>query len=232
MIATDDEVINHLNEEIKFILNKKRDLSSFTELVNTSYLTQCNRRIIYRISGTSIEENILYCNSLNELNNSLLKEKWIKLFESIKYVEIIHRNELFADCNFNLSARMDIVKIGKKHVIFEVEQVNDEEFLSANSDGPKRSSIVDIIAKMWLSEISHGVLIYDCISNYKIFHIKPYEPIIKSFCSKCSLLFDYKIKEKLPDRNYINDYSEECKICEYKQLCWNLNNKKTGENSA
>lgn len=218
-----DEVSEYLHHNIKDVLQKRRNLSSNSEIINTKHLTQCNKRLMYRVSGVNLIESkkdaFDFQEELQIINKRYLHNKWISILKEIDKVEIIAINESFADCNCNLIGYTDILKVGLKNVIFEVEYIDEVIFKDVLTNGAKRCNVVDIMSKMWMSNIKHGILIYETSNNYKIFHVTPFDYIIKSVCNKCSELMNYKILGKLPDRSYEN-IKEECMVCEYKEICW------------
>lgn len=220
-IKENNNIIDFLHEHIENSFSH-RNYEVNGEVYNSCEITECDRRLLFRVNNT--ETSIKYSRKYN-IDQKAIKDKWISILSGINEIHIKEKYYLVADCNYNLSGLVDcIAKVGKKHVVFSIWQIPTEKYnnISASNYKIVRKNIVDILVKMWLSELKHGILILEDSSTnqYKILHITPYEPVIQSVCSKCKKLEEYRLFSKLPDRSYKNSDNVECKLCEYKDICW------------
>lgn len=220
-IKNSGEVVDFLQENINNVL-KKRNFDISGEVYNSHNITECDRRLLYRAYGIKPEVELTKNNTFSEY---AIKEKWLKIFEDILNVRISDKFIKASDANYNLIGDVDGAgSINSKPVIFMIRKVNDIEFENISKNEITRRDKVDILAKMWMLEVKHGILLYENgnTNDYKIFHITPYEPIIQSICTKCRRLEDHRILGKLPDRPYTtqNTQNGECSLCEFKSKCW------------
>jgi len=223
-IKSDGEVIDFLKENIDNVL-KRRNFEIIGEVYNTRNITECDRRILYRAYGVKsdgIKSEIEF--SKNDIfSENAIKEKWLTIFEDILNVKVRETFITASDCNYNLIGEIDGAGvIGNKPVIFMIRKVNHEEFENISKNEINRKDKVDILAKMWMIEVKHGILLYEDgnTNDYQLFHVTPYEPIIQSVCTKCKRLEDHRILGKLPDRPYKDALGTECLSCEFKLKCW------------
>lgn len=188
------------------------------ELFSTGQLTQCPRRIIYRLNNRT-HKDINVC----DLDQSYKKYKYIDLLLKDKSIALLNRNLTITHASYNLYGFIDaILKIKEEKVVFMFKLMPLNKFcILLDSCSPPRSDIIEIMTNMWVTEIPHGLLCYEEPETFlfKAFHIKPYKPILKSVFKKCEGLVSYKILEKIPDKPY-QDKSAECEVCEYKARCW------------
>ena len=189
-----------------------------------SEVTQCHRRLIYRILGEKpYKDQISRVSYLEEVNNKFLRKKWREILDSCKRIKILEVEPTVADCNYNITDIVDIVaNIDGIISAVKIHGVENSYFSKIQKNGALRKHVIEVMIQMWLLEINDGLLIYENKNNqsYVIFHVKPYEPIISSVRKKCLGLRKYKITGGLPERSYSVKTSKECEQCEFKQPCW------------
>jgi len=183
-----------------------------------SQITECPRRIIYRVRGTTYisKESIFKC-----VKKESFKNKWISLLEKSKSIKVLHKDVIASDCNYNLYSKADCV-INLKGDILAVKsiQVTKDEFNQVYKKGAMKKHVIEMVVYIWLLEVDSGLIIYESEEeDFYIFHIKPYKSIINSVIDKCTKLCDFKLKGQIPNRPYKLE-SKECEVCEYKSLCW------------
>lgn len=214
MISKDDEIIKVDNDKLVCYLKDKinlylepRNFLKNTEIFNSEHITECDRRIIYRSFVNICEKQ----EKIKNYNNISFKNKWIDLLINLDEFEYVKSNFLAYDGNFNLHGNIDLVlRKNNKPILFSF--INDKEL--------QRKYEVDIILKLWMSEIQHGIIILENTNQYDIFHYKCFKPIVISACKKCKDLLNYKIKGVLPEKKYEERNSVECSNCEYNKICW------------
>ena len=76
--------------------------------------------------------------------------------------------------------------------------------------------------KMWLVEISHGIILYENRETNEIclYHVTPHPQLLESAKKKCQSLQLFKMQGVRPKRAYKNDKEKECLSCEFKITCW------------
>ena len=204
---SNDKLTNFLCDKVEKAI-EKRIFTKKIESYNTGEITECDRRLLYRAYNVNAGNKNFECTSLK-----YLKEKWRDIFISIKDIGILSSDEIVTHLECNLIGTIDfILEIGNKNVICNIVSGNNE-------CSSTRKDIVDIMLKMWIIDVKHGILVYDNNNAYKIYHITPYEPIIRSVCKKCIDLENVRITGKVAPRQY-DVYSDECRNCEYSEKCW------------
>lgn len=185
-----------------------------------SRLTECPRRIIYRANGCSSENLDTYLSTHHEL---FAKKKWIEYFESCKSINVLYKNAPLADCHYNISGNIDVVlKIGGCNYVVSIMELNQEDFIKLGKNGAFKRHVVEVMIYIWLMELHDGLLLYENKNNndYSIFHVKLYEPIVRSIIKKCLDLIENKMQGIIPKRPYDKKESNECLVCEFSKKCW------------
>ena len=191
-----------------------------------SQITECPRRLIYRVNGDADKMHIgdgLY----QSIQDETFKNKWITLLEKVKFVKVLHKNAIASDCNYNLFSKVDAV-INIKGDIFAVKAIKTcglDEMEEIRNKGAMKKHVIEMVLYIWLLEVDGGILIYDSDYEHCMFHIKPYKPIVESVIEKCRKLCDFKLAGQIPNRPY-KSKAKECSDCEYRCVCWE--NKKEG----
>ena len=179
-------------------------------------ITECDRRLIYRIMGEQEKKT-----NLELICKDFLKKKWVEYFKKIN-IKVIEKNLVCSDCNYNLVGNVDIViQLKGLITIVKVHIVDNQKFLTVMEDGPFKKHIIDLMTNIWLSETDAGLLIYEnrIDNRFSIFDVNQYDPIIRSVQKKCLNLLTHKTLGKFPVRSYKNATSFECEKCEFKEQC-------------
>lgn len=225
-----DEVSKLMEESVDSLRNYS--LFSPDSSFHPSQITECPRRLIYRVNGTSA--GMYVGNSPYEsVEKESFKNKWLALLEKVKSVKILHKDAIASDCNYNLYSIVDAV-INIKGDIFAVKaiQTYGDEMDEVRNKGAMKKHVIEMVLNIWLLEVDGGILIYDSKENYGhcMFHIKPYKPIVESVTEKCKKLCNFKLMGQMPNRPYKSKAYKECIACEYRGLCWE--NKKEDKKTA
>lgn len=206
---------------------KRRNSSFIHEVIYTKHLTECPRRLMYRMNAYSAKEP----DFLIDNHNKYTKKKWVDFFNKCKKTIVIDENVLAADCNFNVVGTADaILKYGDVVSVLLVDSVKSSEYNKAKQAGGLRRQIVELMMIMWLTEVPNGILICENkdTNEYFLSHVVPHKGILDSARHKCSELMENQFLQKLPERAYKTDNSQECMACEYRETCWNQEEKTHG----
>jgi hypothetical protein len=200
--------------------SERRSWNYPTSVFDPSHITECPRRMIYRANGCTPETNVSYLIANNEIH---LKKKWTEYLSKCRSVRVIGKNVVTADCHYNISGNIDaILNIGERNYVTQIQLVQDEEFKQIRKKGAFKKHVVEMIVYIWLTELRDGLLLYENkdSNEYTVFHVKIYEPVIKSVIKKCLGLMENKIQGTIPSRPYKTKDSNECIVCEYSKKCW------------
>jgi hypothetical protein len=214
-----DEISSLLDSIIKKE-NKDYRYEYPVSVFDPSHVTECPRRMIYRANGCMTENSISYPSIYNDL---FAKKKWMEYFSKCKPIKIVDKNIVAADCHYNVSGNVDaILNMGDCLYVAKIQPVGQEDFSQINKKGAFKKHVVEVIVYIWLTELRDGLLLYENKNNndYTIFHVKLYEPIIKSVTKKCLELMENKIQGIIPARPYKTKESNECMSCEFLKRCW------------
>lgn len=205
--------------------NQQRLYGYPSSVFDPSHITECPRRIIYRASGCISENTSSYLSSYDFLFS---KKKWIEYLSQCKNIKVIDKNVVAADCHYNVSGNADvIINMGGVVYVVKIQPVNANDFVQIKKKGAYKKHVVELITYIWLTELYDGLLLYENKNNneYITFHVKQYEPIIKSIMKKCLGLMENKIMGVIPPRPYKCKDSSECILCEFRKQCWQEKNK-------
>ena len=204
------------------LIQKENDskLSIFPSCVfHPSHLTECHRRIIYRANGCKHNLN----SYLVTIDDNFTIKKWVEYFSKCKSIKMVGSNVVVADGHYNISGNVDtILNINDCNYVIKIQPVCEDNFEQINTKGAIKKHVVELIVYMWLTELKDGILLYENknTNKYVVFHIKPYDPIIKAVLKKCLALMENKIQGILPERPYKVVDANECKLCEFSKQCW------------
>jgi hypothetical protein len=210
----------------KFSKNLKNDIENLFkkgynnichEMVSSSDITKCDRRIYYTLTG--VDNQI----SLSErMHHTYMIQKWSDILSKIKWFKLIEKEFVVADHNYNISSTVDIVgSINELPVVVMVREVTDEIF---QSEIAKRGHVIENVIQMWLAEINDGFLIYEnnITKEHSVFHILPNVSVLNSVKGKLDALRDCKIIGTPPERKYETPDAKECQECCFTEKCWRL----------
>jgi hypothetical protein len=171
-----------------------RSMSQISSTFDPFRLTECPRRLVYRITGVNCSISTLYMDYQNEL---AMKEKWFRIFTDCKKIKFLEKDAVVADAKYNITGKINaVISFDDDIYITQIKSVCDEDLKNIKQKGALKKG------------------------GYLIFHIEPYQPIIKSVKSKCLEMMRHKMEGSLPERPYKNCSSNECNICEFLHLCW------------
>lgn len=230
-IKQDTPLLSLTKEAIKVEIKRGNERFNH-EVYNTRHLTECPRRLTYRVRNydRDFSYNFLIDNDLEST-----KKKWVDFFSQCKKVDVLDKNVQAADCNYNLAGRADaVIRVGEFVSILRVDVLNPTEYEKAKSTGGLRRQIVDTMLMVWLTETENGILLCEnrATKEYFLSHIIPYKPIIERVTEKCKDLIQNRMLHTLPDRVYDDGKSPECKTCEYRETCWNKKERIHGTNET
>jgi len=218
--AIKDQVTNTFSQ-IVFDENKRRSLDISREVFNSAYLTECDRRILYRARGEQALKHSEF--SIIDGRDST-KNKWSTFFSKSLKINLLEKDLLVADCNYNITGIIDsVIKIGNAVFVVMIKDLSSKEF-SRVEKRAFRKDIVETMINMWLSEIQNGILLYENRDTgvFSAYHIIPYVQIIEACKNKCLKMVGLKIKGGLPEKPYKNNEEKECQMCEFQTKCWEI----------
>jgi hypothetical protein len=184
---------------------------------NPSNIVECPRKIMYKSMGET---------NNHKIDDKIFKNKWLDFFSKSTNIKLINRDVLVVDCNYNLGGKLDaILNINDIKSVLKIYFINDNDFSLVKEEAFKKH-VMETMTYMWLTEIKNGLILYENknTGEYLAFHVIPYKSIIESIKKKFSILFKQKIKGEMPSKPYDSCESDECKLCECKQKCWENNN--------
>lgn len=190
-------------------------------------ITQCPRRLFYRLIYTDPDPNSHPVDYLNDLNKDATCKKWLSVFKKCKKTEVVSYKTVVGDGDYNLWGHIDIViRCGGRLFCVKVKSVNNHELQNIKEKGALRKHVVELVTYLWLLEKKDGLLIYESVNpvDYQIYHVKYSSSVIRSIKQKCSELLDSKLKGTIPTKPYKNSADKECSGCEYKVNCWEKEN--------
>ena len=200
--------------------NRRKSRSSINSTFNPACLTECPRRIMYRCSGVDHSSPTSY---LDIQTSIAAKKKWSNILDNCKELKVLEENVVAADYEFNITGNVDIVlRMDEEIYETQIKSIDSETFSRVQQKGALKKDVVETLVYIWLTEIENGLLIYDNKNDggFLLFHVTPYQPIIKSVKAKCEKLTMQKVEGGLPERPYESGTSNECKVCEFLSMCW------------
>jgi hypothetical protein len=216
--------ISRKDDEFKQLFldeNEKRSLEIRSGSFDPRHITQCRRRIMYRaMSKEKSFDNLYFENS----HQRAIANKWIGYLKACHKTHLFEPHAIVADAELNLKGVVDaLVKYEDVFHAINVRPVNNETFQQIQEKGCLRKDAVDLIVCMWMAEVPFGILIYENNDNQEIetFEISKNDLVIQQVKSKCKELIPYQLKGNLPNRDYKDSDSKECKACEYRDICFN-----------
>jgi hypothetical protein len=216
--SKDHYLCSLLKDQIDKKIKKGNSVYNF-EVFNSSQITECPRRILYRSYGFYTEKE----NNNDLINNHLkyVRNKWVDFLFKCSDIKIKKRNFIAADSHYNVFCEIDaIICIDDKNCVFMVEELDNISYESFNNNGLPRKLIVKMISAMWLSEVDNGIILCDNSKEYFLCHVSMHNSILNSIKSKCRQMFSDKVMQKIPDRPYKDKNNLECNNCEYCIECW------------
>jgi hypothetical protein len=208
-----DQFSTFLQEGVdKVIKSGYNDINS--EIVSSSEVTQCDRRIYYSLVGV----DQLKKQSIR-IHKKALIHKWSSILGKIKGFELVGTGVTVADHNHSVTADIDVVgKLHDRPVAIMVVEVDDETF---QNDKAVRKHVVDIMSQMWMAEVNDGFLVYENIlsKKFSMFHILPNVSVLNAVKQKLKGLQEKKMLGILPDRKY-EAFAKECRECRFTERCW------------
>lgn len=201
--------------------NKRRNLPFNIEIFQPEYVTQCERRIVYRTLGCKTEAQI------SPPKSDGIKGKWLSMLMKMNDVSVLGVDLLVSDINNNICGTIDLIlsfdNTNTKSICM-IRGVNSETFDKIKSNGAIRRDVLADMVYMWLAEIPNAIMIYENMENeeFEIFHAIPRNDYIASAKEKYRKLMMFKLQGNIPDRpKRCSDMdTQECKICEFKNTCW------------
>ena len=228
-VKQDTKFLSKIKKSIKNEI-KKRGFEFNNEVYNIKHLTECPRRIVYRVNGSKCSNGSLSSETNYEnkfwASQSLqyTKKKWLKILDNCFGVNVVEKFVVAADSNYNISGTVDAIIRCEDYVgALIIDELENDEYIKAENQGGLRRQIIEVMSAAWLTEVSHGILICENrnTNDYFMSHVIPHELVLNGIKNKFKELMKRKIfQTELPDRPYKNENNKECNICEYKDLCW------------
>jgi hypothetical protein len=209
-----DKFSNFLDKGIEKVFETRYN-DVFSESVNGSDITQCDRRIHYKLMGEGPPRN-----RSEDRDRDYFLMKWACTLREAEGFDLLNKQFLVADHNYNVSSFVDFVgSINSLPVVLKVEEVSDTIFQSKNA---KRPHVVELMTQMWLAEINDGFLIYEnAVSKmHSVFHIVPNVSVLNSVKNKLRTLTETKLLGIPPERKYEASDALECQKCFFVGKCW------------
>lgn len=191
-----------------------------TESIETSHITECPRRLMYAADG---EKGEYRETRLKAHTREFTRKMFVNRLGKNGLMKVVGEFIEVSDCNYNLIGRIDIA-LKHKDVLYLVQlySLNNSSFEHILKEGPARKHVVEVVMNQWLAEGGEPIIIYEnwCTGAHKVYHVKPYRPIIDAAKNKSRKLIDGKLTGIMPDRAYDSVEASECQSCEYNSLCW------------
>lgn len=215
----EDDTCKFLDDLIKG--ESQKASKRMSEIIETSHLTECPRRMFYAARGFANKVVVSYLESKHQ---EFAKKKWVDILSNTHRVKIVATDVVASDTNFNIAGKVDIVaRFGTDVVLIQIYSLSNDDFGRVKVNGAFKKHITEVILNRWLMEKGDSILIYEnrCVNEHIIFHVEEYKPIINAILDKCKTLSDNLIKDVLPSRAYDKSSSKECSIsCEFFEQCW------------
>ena len=209
-----DKVTKKIESDIENLFTKGyNDLCD--EVVSSSDIAKCDRRIYYTLMGIDSQIDLH-----NRMHHSYIVKKWVDILSTVKYFQFVEKEVVVADHNYNLTSIVDIVgKIDDFKVILMVREVTKDTLSSNNA---KRFDVVELLTQMWLIEVNDGLLVYEDMIDRKIniFHILPNVSVLNAVKEKMLYLVNCKLTGTMPEQKYETPDTNECKECCFADNCW------------
>lgn len=224
-ISNSGPLVNFLsNTEKKYSQvseEKKRDSQDIIELISTSELTHCPRKIVYKLRNESGD----FSKSLsNNTKNSASIEKWKRIFKNLKedsekFNFISYPETKIYSVSLGLFGHVSfILNHNYKKFCVNVIEVDEEIF------SPKRSHVVDLMTCIFLLGVQRGVIIYEPsiegTFSRTSFEIGLNQGVLNGVKQVCLSMNKYKHNKNLPKRPYDDKENPECMNCPYRETCW------------
>jgi hypothetical protein len=185
------------------------------ETISSSEITQCDRRIYYKLMG----ESPLSFGKKGK-HRSYMLDKWIDVLSRIDDFEFLEKDYTVANSECNVVSQVDIYgKLDDIPIIIMVQEVDQETF---QKDKAKRNHVIDLMTQIWITQVQDGFLIYESLitKEFNVFHILPNNSVLNSIKEKLRNLWDCKILGTMPERKYETSDSKECQQCKFIDICW------------
>lgn len=185
-------------------------------------ITQCMRRIYYRISCAETEDTKRY---LSDAHKTHIVNKWATAFSKCPQTILVDKDILVAHSEYNLGGRAGAyIEFNNRKYVTHICPIAEEEFTSRILfDSLRRRDVIATMVYVWLSELqeAEGLLIYENndTQEHVIYHVAQYDPIMRTVRSKCKELINHKMRGIPPPRIKGDNSHKECDICEYKSIC-------------
>jgi len=185
------------------------------EVVYSSYVAKCDRRVFYTLSGVESSVNLR-----KKMHHSYMIKKWVEILSKGKLFNFLAKEFIVADQNYNVTSTIDIAgKVNDLKVIFMVREVTEEVF---KNEKARRFDVVELMTQMWLSEVNDGFLVYESLVEKSscVFHIVPNVSVLNAVKEKLLYLRNCKLTGTLPEQKYENSDADECQECRFREECW------------
>jgi CRISPR/Cas system-associated exonuclease Cas4 (RecB family) len=207
------------------------EATSNLPILNSSFdpseLTQCPRRLLYKVNG-----EYEGCLKGEDRKRNFTVSKWLDAIKKCRKMRLMKERACVSDCNYNIVGYLDaVVEVSDRLAAVKVQGVSHSDFKDIQRKGAKRKQVVEVMAYIWMTEINDGLLIYEDETNdeFTVFHIVHYEPIVQSIQRKCLTMLKYQQEGRLPSRPYKTNDGGECKSCEFNRSCWGAQYAEEGE---
>jgi hypothetical protein len=214
------DTLSELFESTINELDKKSKKFNPISFINPSTVTECPRRLTYRLLATEEEKKTSY---LSNLHDVFIRKKWVDFFRKCNRVKVLAEDVPAADCHYNLNGKADVViRFEDNQFVVQIHSVSNETWLNIQEKGAHRKDVIEAIIYLWLLEITDALILYENkdTGEYCVFHAQQYQPIIEAVRKKCLVLMEHKEKGGLCNKpNKYTQASIECKFCEYKNNC-------------
>lgn len=215
-----DNITKELTQSIQEDL-EYRAKQNYSSVIAPENITECLRRMYYRISCSEIQSPKMH---IEFLHKCCIVSKWISYFSKCKKVILVDKDVLVVHSEYNLAGKVSAyIETNDCKYVVNVLPVSQEDFNNVNKS-PRRRDVISTMVYLWLSELkADGLLIYENnnTQEYIIYHVFQYAPIIRAVKQKCKQLVNYKMRGTAPSRISGKNAEKECKICEYQSICLN-----------
>lgn len=197
---------------------RRRNVGVPDSLFSSSQITECPRRLIYRVRQSPKDfESMPYMKAQNLLCEI---RKWGDFLGKCKGVKILERQYRAFDCVYNIRGDIDyVIQALGKNMVVQIHPVKDYDRVVR--EGAAKKHVIEVMINAWLMEVEDGLLVYENVDTHDTisFHVTVYKPIIESTKKLCTNLFRAQMEGRLPRRPYADQSGKECASCEFGITC-------------
>jgi hypothetical protein len=179
---------------------------------NVSHIGQCIRLIVHRKLSGKMDNGNIDVNKI--IMDNYVKSMWSRSMESSENPLLIEKNSEHFNHRAGIYCIIDaIAMLNTEKVAFNFFYVDYPDLLHIQQHGPFKKDVVSMVASLHLSDLYHGIIIYEHCdfkldyakngtkNNLKtFFHIKRRDEIYDAITKRGLKIKRYISQNKLPDK--------------------------------